>query len=102
MVPLIKKALLAFALTLLYLAGFAAGSFLRPFGRVQTLGAHGLAIRLFVWDGVLVLLALYGLTLLIELLGKRLRDLALWTTGSLFVAGLLGYLLRFGFLTREF
>ena len=99
---MIKKFLLSFVLTVLYLAAFAFGSFLRPFDRVQTLSSHGLAVRLFVWDGVLLMLALYALTLCAELRGKRLRDLVLWTSGSLFVAAVLGYLLRLGFVTREF
>lgn len=89
-------------LVILYVVAFAAGSFARPFGVIRTLGAHGLAVRLFIWDGVLLMVGLYLLTLVIEAVGKRLRDLAGWTTASLMIAGLIGYLLRLGFVTKEF
>ncbi len=97
-----KRVLLATCLTVVYLVTFAAGSFLRPLGVTRVLGSHGLAVRLYVWDGVLLMLALYLLTLAIEALGRRLRDLATWTTASLALAALLGYLLRLGFITRDF
>ena len=99
---MVKRALLAMFLTTVFLLAFAAGSFLHPFGVVRTLGSRGLTVRLFVWDGVLLMLMLYVVTLGIEAMGKRLRDLATWTTGSLAVAALLGYLLRLGFVTRGF
>ena len=41
-----------------------------------------------MWDGVLLMLTLYQVTLGIEAIGRRLRDLA--------IAALLGYLLRPG------
>ena len=97
-----KRVLLSACFTVVYFVTFAAGSFLRPFGVTRILGSHGLAVRLYVWDGVLLMLALYLLTLAIEALGRRLRDLAPWTTASLALAALLGYLLRLGFVTRDF
>ncbi len=99
---MLKRISLALFFLLVYLLAFAAGSFLHPFGVIRILGAQGLGVRLFIWDGVLLMLALYLLTLGIEALGKRLRDLAPWTTASLLLAALLGYLLRFGFVSREF
>ena len=99
---MIKRVLFSALLTLLYLAAFAAGSFLHPFNRVQALSSQGLGVRLFIWDGVLLMLALFAVTLAIEAAGKRVRDLAAWTTGSLILAAALGFALRLGFVTREF
>lgn len=99
---MLKRLLLCVLLVLLYLVIFAAGSFLHPFSVTSVLASRGRAARIFIWDGVLFALALYLLTLGIEAAGKRLRDLASWTTGSLIVALVLGYLLRLGFVTREF
>ena len=99
---MIKRVLLTGFLVILYLAAFAAGSFARPFGVIRTLGSQELAVRSFIWDGVLLMVGLYVLTLVIEAIGKRFRSLAAWTTVSLVVAGLIGYLLRLGFVTKEF
>ena len=99
---MVKRVLLGILFTVIYLIAFAAGSFLHPLGLVRAIGSQGLTVRLFIWDGVLVMLTLYGLTLGIEALGRRFRDLAPWTTASLVLAALLGYLLRLGFVTREF
>ncbi len=97
-----KRGFLTAFLFVLYVLAFAVGSFLRPFGATRMLGSNGLVVRLFIWDGVLLMLGLYLLTLGIAVAGKRLRELAPWTTASVILAGLLGYLLRFGFVTREF
>ena len=99
---MIKKVLLAMSFTVAYLLAFAVGSFLHPFGITRVLGSHGLSVRLYVWDGVLLMLGLYLLTLGVEALGRHLRDLASWTTASLAAAAFLGYLLRLGFITRDF
>ena len=95
------RILLTILLTVLYVVAFAAGSFLHPFGVMRVLESHGLAVRLFVWDGVLLMLGFYLVTLAVEMLGRRLRTLASWTTASVVLAGLIGYLLRFGFVTRD-
>ena len=97
-----KRALLVILLIVAYLLTFAAGSFLHPFGVTSVLASRGLAARLFIWDGVLLMLALFALTLGLEALGKRLRDLAPWTAAALAVATVLGLLARLGFITREF
>ena len=99
---MVKRMLLAVILVFLYVMAFAAGSFAHPFGITRTLGSHGLGLRLFIWDGVLLMVGLYVLTLVIQAIGKRVRELAVWTTASLVVAGMIGYLLRFGFVTKEF
>ena len=87
-----ERVLLAALLPVAYLVTFAVGSVLHPIGVTRTLGSHGLTVRLYVWDGVLLMLALFLLTLAIEALGRRLWDLAPWTMGSLARAALLGYL----------
>lgn len=99
---MVKRVLLTILFTVVYLVTFAAGSFLHPLGVVRALGSEGLTARLFIWDGVLLMLTLYGLTLGVEALGRRFRDLAPWTTASLALAALFGYLLRLGFVTRDF
>ena len=99
---MIKRVLLAGFLVILYVGAFAAGSFARPFGVIGSLGSHGLTVRLFIWDGLLLMVGMYLLTLVIEAAGRRLRRLAGWTTASLMIAGLIGYLLRLGFVTKEF
>lgn len=99
---MIKRLLLALVLVFLYVVAFAAGSFAHPFGVTQTLGSQGPPVRLFIWDGALLMVGLYVLTLVLEAIGRRLRDLAVWTTASLVVAAVIGYLLRFGFVTKEF
>ena len=97
-----KRALLAVLFLLADLTVFAAGSFTRPFGVTSVLASRGLATRIFIWDGVLLMLGLLLLTLALEAIGRRLRWLAPWTVGAFAVAALLGYLLRLGFVTREF
>ena len=76
-------------LTVVYLIAFAARSFLHPFRHNGGLEPRGPAIRLYVWDALLLMLGLYLLTLVVEALGRRLRALALWRTASLVLAALL-------------
>ena len=99
---MVRGVLLAVGLSFAYLITFAAGSFLQPFGVTRVLASRELAGRFFVWDGVLLMVGLFLLTLLVEALGRHLRTLAVWTTASLATAALLGYLLRLGFVTRDF
>ena len=96
-----KRALLTLLLLVAYLFAFAAGSFMHPFGITSVLASHGLAARIFIWDGVLLMLGLFVLTLGLEAIGKRLRDLLPWTAGALLLAAFAGFALRFGFVTRD-
>lgn len=98
---MVKRVALTVCFTAVYLVTFATGSFLHPFGITRILGTRGLGVRLYIWDGVLLMLALFLLTIVIEALGRRLRDLAPWTTASLALAAALGYLLRLGFVSRD-
>ena len=94
--------MLAVLLFVADLVVFAAGSFARPFGITSVLASRGLAARIYIWDGLLLMLVLLAVTFGVEALGKRLRSLAPWTAGAFLLAGLAGFLLRFGFVTREF
>ena len=87
----------------LFLVTFALGSFvLHPF-HVQTVLASSDAThaRSFVWDGLLLMLLLYALVLLIEALMKQLRAMALWSTAAVGLAGILGLMMKFGFISVD-
>jgi hypothetical protein len=47
------------------------------------------------------MLALYIVIVLIEAVSKRLRTAAPWTTLALILAAVLGFVMKFGFLTRS-
>jgi hypothetical protein len=93
------SALLQFVL---YLATFALGSFfLHPFNRRTILTADATHTRIFIWDGLLLMLLLDALVLLIEALMKQLRRAAPWSTAAVLLAGALGLFMKFGFLTLD-
>lgn len=96
-----RRVVLGLVLTVLDLIVFAAGSFARPFGIATQLQASGAAVRLFLWDGLLLMTGLYLLTLGVEAARKRLGLLWPVTTVAFVLAALLGYWMRFGFVTRE-
>ncbi|MDE3103838.1 MAG: hypothetical protein KGK08_01565 [Acidobacteriota bacterium] len=88
---------------LLFFLVFAAGSFARPFRLQTTLdGATSAAVsRFFIWDGLLLMLAIYFILLLIQAARKRFSTAAPWTTLALVLAGGLGLALRLGFITHD-
>jgi hypothetical protein len=55
----------------------------------------------FIWDGVLMMLILYVLVLLVELLMKKIKTAGPWTTLAFGLAALLGFLMKFGFLSID-
>ena len=94
-----KKALSIVLQTILLLVVYAAGSFLPPFHIMRTLVSTPDAARFFVWDGILLMFAVYILILLIEAARKRLRTSATGSTIALVLAAILGLTAKLGFIT---
>jgi hypothetical protein len=95
-----KNVLLALLKFILFLIVFAAGSFFPPFHIERVVGVTSEGTRFFIWDGLLLMTALFLVILLIEALRKRLAISGAWTAAAFVLAGIAGYALKFGFLTR--
>ena len=96
-----KNAVLTILQFFLFLIVFGAGSLFPPFHFEHVLIATPGVIRVFVADGLLLMFALYVLIVLVEVLRKRLRTAAPWTTLAVILAAVLGLMMKFGFLTRS-
>jgi hypothetical protein len=96
-----KKALLAILQFVLFLIVFGAASLFPPFHFEHVLIATPGVTRIFVADGLLLMFALYVLIILVEVMRKRLRTSAPWTTLAVILAAVLGLMMKFGFLTRS-
>ncbi len=96
-----KKVILTILQFVLFLIVFGAGSFFPPFHFEHLLIATPGVTRIFVADGLLLMFALYVLIVLVEVMRKRLRTSAPWTTLAVIFAAVLGLMMKFGFLTRS-
>ena len=96
-----KKFLVTVLQLLLFLIVFAAGSFLPPFHLEHILIATPGFTRIFIADGLVLILLLYIVIVLAEALRKRLRAAAPWTTLAFLLAIAFGLMMKFGFLTRS-
>jgi hypothetical protein len=96
-----KKVILTILQFLLFLIVFGAGSLFPPFHFERVLIVTPGFTRIFVADGLLLMFALYGLIVLVEVMRKRLRTSAPWTTLAVILAAVLGLMMKFGFLTRS-
>jgi hypothetical protein len=96
-----KKAVLTILQFFLFLIVFGAGSLFPPFHFEHVLIATPGVTRIFVADGLLMMFALYVLIVLGEVLRKRLRTSAPWTTLAVILAAVFGLMMKFGFLTRS-
>jgi hypothetical protein len=96
-----KKVILTILQFVLFLIVFAAGSLFPPFHFEHILIATPGVTRIFVADGLLLMFALYVLILFVEVMRKRLRIAAPWTTLAVALAAVLGLMMKFGFLTRS-
>jgi hypothetical protein len=96
-----KKALIPVLQLALFLLVFLAGSLFPPFHIEHVLIATPGSTRVFVVDGLLLMLALYVLVVLVEALTRRLRTAAPWTTAAFVLAAIFGFMMKFGFLTRS-
>jgi hypothetical protein len=95
-----KKAIAVLLQFLWFLLVFAVGSFVwHPF-HVQSVFAPA-DRRAFQWDGVLLMLLTFVLILLFAAARKRLARSGLTTTLALILAALSGWLLKFGFISRD-
>jgi hypothetical protein len=96
-----KKAVLTILQFFLFLIVFGVGSLFPPFHFEHVLIATPGVTRIFVADGLLLMFALYVLIVLVEVMRKRLRTAAPWTTLAVILATVLGLMMKFGFLTRS-
>jgi uncharacterized membrane protein AbrB (regulator of aidB expression) len=99
-----KKALATIFQFLLFLVVFFVGSLFplpSPFHHERVLSTTPTATRIFIGDGLHLMLALFILIILVEAVTKRLRTAAPWTTLALILAAVLGFVMKFGFLTRS-
>jgi len=95
-----KKAVFTFLKFLLFLFAYAAGSFFPPFHIEKELASDPGTLRVFIWDGVYIMLALYIIIIATEALRKRLAISAPWTTLALILAAAIGYAAKLGFATH--
>jgi hypothetical protein len=96
-----KTAVLTILKFFLFLIVFGIGSLFPPFHFEHVLIATPGVTRIFVADGLLLMFALYVLIILVEVMRKRLRTAAPWTTLAVILATVLGLMMKFGFLTRS-
>src|SRR3984885_9129330 len=96
-----KKAVLTILQFFLFLIVFGVGSLFPPFHFEHVLIATPGVTRIFVADGLLLMFALYVLITLVEVMRRRLRIAAPWTTLAVVLAAVLGLMMKFGFLTRS-
>jgi hypothetical protein len=96
-----KKALATIVQFVAFLAVFGAFSFFPPFHIEHVLTITTLGTRIFILDGLLLMVALYVLIVITQLLMKRTRSATPWTTLALILAAILGLSMKFGFLTRS-
>jgi hypothetical protein len=99
-----KKALATIFQFFLFLIIFFVGSIFplpAPFHHEHVVSSTPAATRIFIGDGLHLMLALFVLILLIEAATKRFRTAAPWTTLAVLLAAVLGFMMKFGFLTRS-
>ena len=96
-----KKVVFTILKFLIFFIVFGVGSFFPPFHFEHVLIATPGVERIFVADGLLLMFGLYVLIVLSEVLRKRLRTSAPWTTVAVVLAAVLGLMMKFGFLTRS-
>jgi hypothetical protein len=97
---LIKNVFFALLQFIVFFVVFGAGSFVPPFHIEHVLGVTAEGTRVFIWDGVLLMTALFVIILLIEAARKRVATAGPWTALAFILAGFAGYMAKFGFLTK--
>jgi hypothetical protein len=99
-----KKALATILQLVLFLIVFFVGSLFplpAPFHHEHVVSSTPAATRIFIGDGLHLMLALFLVILLIEAASKRFRTAAPWTTLAVILATVLGFMMKFGYLTRS-
>lgn len=84
---------------ILFLIVFFVGSLFPPFHFEHVLIATPGTTRIFIADGLVLTLVLYILIVILEVVGKRLRTAAPWTTLAFLLAAVFGLMMKFGFKT---
>jgi hypothetical protein len=96
-----KKTIATILQFFLFLIVFGAFSLFPPFHIEHVLSTTPTGTRIFIADGLLIAIVVYLLIVLIELLMKRLRVSAPWTTIAFVFAAIVGFMMKFGLLTRS-
>jgi|SRR5271154_3567547 hypothetical protein len=96
-----KNAVFTVLKLILFLFVFFIGSIFPPFHFEHILIATPGTTRIFIADGLLLMFALYLLLVIVEVLRKRVRTAAPWTTLAFVLALVFGLMMKFGFLTRS-
>jgi hypothetical protein len=96
-----KNAVFTVLKLILFLFVFFIGSIFPPFHFEHILIATPGTTRIFIADGLLLMLALYVLLIVVEVLRKRVRTAVPWTTLAFVLAIVFGLMMKFGFLTRS-
>jgi hypothetical protein len=94
-----KKVIPTILKFIVFLLVFLIGSLFPPFHFEHVLIATPGLTRIFVADGILLMFALYVLIIFVEVVRKRLRTAAPWTTLAVILAAVLGLMMKFGFKT---
>lgn len=96
-----KKLLSTVLQFVMFLLVYAIGSLFPPFHIQRVVASTPTYTHIFILDGLLIALVLYILIVLGETLMKR-RCQITWTTIAFVLAMVLGYVMKFGFITHEF
>ena len=96
------KTILFLLQTLVFLVVMALGSFTRPFHLQSVVTETATSGRIFVWDGIVLMLAIGAIVLLAERAARRFRSQGPWTAVAMALAAFLGLALKLGFITKEF
>jgi hypothetical protein len=96
-----KNAISLILQLILFLIVFFAGSLFPPFHIEHVLSTSTAGTRIFVADGLLLMVVLLIVILLIEVLRKRIVTSGRWTAAAFILATALGLAMKFGFLTRS-
>ena len=96
-----KNAVFTVLQLMLFLFVFFVASLFPPFHFEHILIATPGFTRIFIADGLVLMCLLYIVIVLGEVMRKRLRATAPWTTLALILATVFGLMMKFGFLTRS-
>jgi hypothetical protein len=84
----------------LFIAVFAAFSFVPPLHLQHVVGTTSEGTRVFILDGLLISALLFVLILGIEAARRRIRTSGIWTTTAFALAVVIGLAIKLGFKTN--
>ena len=94
-----KNVLVTILQFVLFLAVFAAFSFVPPMHLQHVVGTTSDGTRVFIWDGLILTALLFIVILAIEAAGRRIRTSGIWTTVAFALAVVIGFAIKLGFKT---